>query len=212
MPALPKPNESTFLPPPAGTHSAACCRVIDLGTQDGQYKGKPKRARKLMITWELFTDERMNDGRPFTIGKKYTWSMSEKAALRKDLEMWRGRPLADSEMGEGGFEIKNILGAPCFLTVMHETSGDTTYANVAGVTKVPKGMTVGGPEGPTVYLWLSPDEFDPKVFDSLSEKMRDIIRASPEYKAIVNGTPVNEAAPPDDGFHAGHDPNDEIPF
>jgi hypothetical protein len=95
---------------------------------------------------------------------------------------------------------------------MHEAAQDTTYANVAGVTKVPKGMTVGGPEGPTVYLWLSPEEFDRKAFDSLSDKLKEQISKSPEYQAIITGKPIETAPPPDDGYHAGVDPNDEIPF
>lgn len=207
MPTLIKPNESNFQPPPDGPQPAACYRIIDLGTQDGQYQGKPNRKRQLLITWELFCEERMTDGRPFSIGKKYTWSMSEKAALRKDLEMWRGAAFKDSDFGANGFQLQSILGKPCLLTIMHEHKNDNTYANVKGVSRLPKAMTVGGPENATVFVWLSPDEFDPKAFDRLSDGLKDTIRKSPEYKAITTGQPVEHTQ-----LHAGVDPDDEIPF
>ena len=31
---------------PAGTHMAVCIRVIDIGTQDGEYQGKPNSKRQ----------------------------------------------------------------------------------------------------------------------------------------------------------------------
>lgn len=207
MPVIPKPNETNFLPPPDGPQAAACYRLIDLGTQDGSYQGKPNRKRSLLITWELFSEERMTDGRPFSIGKKYTWSMGEKASLRKDLEMWRGKSFTDADFGPNGFEIKRILGTPCLLTIMHEHKNDTVYANVKGISRLPKGMTVGGPENRITYLWLSPDEYDPAVFEALSDGLKDTIRKSPEYQAIISGKSVAHQQ-----LDPGHDPDDEIPF
>src|SRR6185295_11438565 len=105
---IPRPNETEFELAPAGTHMAVCYRVIDLGTQSGTYMGKPKSQHKILVSWEL-PDEKMKDGRPFTIGQRYTWSMSEKATLRKHLEAWRGVPFTDADFGVDGFDVKNII-------------------------------------------------------------------------------------------------------
>lgn len=207
MPTLIKPNETNFAPAPDGPHPAACFRIIDLGTQEGSYQGKPNRKRQVLITWELFCEETMQDGRPFTIGKKYTWSMSEKASLRKDLESWRGKAFTDADFGPGGFELQSILGKSCLLNVVHEHKNDSTYANVKGVTRLPKQMTVGGPSNPIVFVWLSPDEFNKAAFDGLSDRIKETIMKSPEYQALVSGKPVAHS-----DLHAGADPDDEIPF
>src|SRR6478735_3792609 len=103
MPRLPSPS-GNFTPPPAGTFPAICYRILDLGTQHGSYKGKPRVAHKILISWEIKDDEAvMEDGRPMSIHQNYTWSMNEKAALRKDLESWRGKRFTEADFGENGF-------------------------------------------------------------------------------------------------------------
>ena len=85
---LPKPTEGgDFTPVPEGTFPATCYRFIDLGTQAGEYMGASKIARKVMLSWEITDPEtRMEDGKPFTISSRFTWSMHEKSTLRKTLE------------------------------------------------------------------------------------------------------------------------------
>ena len=68
---LTKPT-ADFKDPPEGTHPARCYRVIDLGTQEVDFQGQIKHQRKVLVSWELQCEERMDDGRPFSIGKKYT--------------------------------------------------------------------------------------------------------------------------------------------
>ena len=60
---------------------------------------------------------------------------------------------------------------------------------------------------PPVYLALLKGEFDPTIFAALSDKMREIIAESPEYKEIMSSDRRQ-----DDPGYAGHDPDDEIPF
>lgn len=208
MASIPNPKDSTFTPPPDGPQAAACYRVIDLGTQDTTYKGATKRQRQVLITWELFCDEKMEDGRPFSIGKKYTWSMGEKANLRKDLEMWRGKAFAEADFDEKtGFQIESILDKPCLLTIVHEEKSEKTYANVKAISRLPKGMTVGAPTNSAVFVWLTPDQFDKGQFDKLSDNLKAMIEKSPEYKAVTTGKPVEHAAQT-----SNLDPDDEIPF
>src|ERR1700761_8167252 len=116
---VPAPNESNFAPVPAGTHLGICYRVIDLGTQETNFSGEVKHQHKVMLSWEI-PEEKMDDGRPFAISQSYTWSMHEKAKLRKDLEAWRGAAFAAKDFGEGGFDIRNLLDKPCTLSIVHK--------------------------------------------------------------------------------------------
>src|SRR5260221_10547348 len=151
---LPAPNERDFESPPAGTHLAVCYRVIDLGTQDSSYNGQQKRQHKVLVSWEL-PDEKMADGRPFTISQRYTWSMSEKAALRRDLESWRGKPFSDADFGDQGFDIRKLLGVGCLLTIVHTAKNGKTYANITSIARLMKGMSTPNSINPHAYLWIN---------------------------------------------------------
>lgn len=207
MPTLPAPDDKQFTPVPQGNHIAVCYRVIDMGTQRGEWKGKENFRRKVLISWEI-PDEKMEDGRPFTIGQKFTWSMSENAALRQVLESWRGKAFAEADFGPQGFDIMNIIGVGCMLNVVHAHKSGKTYANIASVAKLPKGMTAPGPTNQRNYVWLSKEEFNQANFDGLSDSLKGTIQSSPEYKAlseperIITGEPAG----------MNRELEDEIPF
>jgi hypothetical protein len=176
---------------PAGTHLAICYMVADLGHQETSYGMKPK----IVIGWEL-PAELMTDGRPFGASQIYTLSLSEKANLRKDLEAWRGRPFTDAELD--GFDVKNVLGKPCTLTIVHNKNGDKTYANIASVAGVMKGMQV--PERVNDLLYFNMDEPDRAVLQRLPKWVQTKI-------AAAHDAPEPATAGGDD------DPlNDDIPF
>lgn len=210
---LPAPTETDFEIAPAGTHLAVCYRVIDLGTQAGSFQGQPKSQHKILLSWEL-PEERMKDNRPFTISQRYTWSMSEKATLRKHLEGWRGRGFTEADFGPNGFNIKNVIGKGCVLTVMHATKGEKTYANIAAVGKLMKGMEAPAPTNETAYLWIDESIWDSSVFHKLSQGMQAVIVQSPEYRKMINGHDEPDA--PDADHHHGSSAHpafdDEIPF
>lgn len=204
MPTLPAPDDKQFALVPQGNHIAVCYRVIDLGTQNGEWLGKPKIQRKVLVSWEI-PDEKMEDGRPFTIAQKFTWSMSEKAKLREVLESWRGKAFVEADFGPQGFDIINIIGVGCMLNVIHENKNGKTYANIASVAKLPKGMTAPGPTNKRNFVWLSREEFSQAGFDELTDGLKALITASPEYKALSEREPVINA-------DHGHEMEDEISF
>ena len=168
---------------PVGTHAARCIKMVDIGTQKGEYQGVPNIKRQVILTWEL-PNTQMSDGeqagKPFIVSKFYTASLSEKATLRHDLVSWRGREFTVSELD--GFELKNILGKPCLLSVIHTEKGK---AKVGGVMALPAGMEVPQQINPIVYFSL--DEFNLATFDSLSKGIRAMIEVSPEYKEAFDG-------------------------
>lgn len=205
---LPAPNERDFELPPAGTHLAVCYRIIDLGTQDSSFNGQTKRQHKILISWEL-PDEKMSDGRPFTISQRYTWSMSEKAALRRDLESWRGKPFTEADFGTNGFDIRNILGVGCLLTVVHTEKSGKHYANINSIARLMKGMQTPAPVNDQAYLWINVERWAADVFHKLGQGLQGVIMKSPEYAAMLREFDPNEPPPVSDAtdFH-----NDQIPF
>lgn len=212
---LPANTGGDFTPAPAGSHVAICIRVVDLGTQQTEYMGQPKHQHKIMIAWEL-PEALMDDGRPFIITQRYTWSSSEKAILRQHLESWRGVPFKDSDFGEGGFDIMNVVGVPCMLSVIHKPGAKGgTFANIAAIMKLPKGMPKPTPVNPLVRFYIGEKPFPKAVFDGLSDGLKAVIMKSPEY-AVATGamkaTAQNDghADGPDDGRFA--DGDSDIPF
>lgn len=169
---------SDFEMTPEGVHPARCYRVIDLGTQTTEWNGQKKKAHKVMLGWELLGDERMADGRPFSISKRYTVSTHEKGNLRKDLESWRGKKFTPDE--EAQFEIKNVLGAYCLLNVTHNTGGDgNTYANIAAIMPLPKSM--GKPQAVNANQLFDLDDRDMELYESFSDKLKATIAAADEW-------------------------------
>lgn len=214
--SLPMPTRGAdFEMCPEGSHVAVCYRVIDLGTQDTTYLGAAKRKHLILISWEL-PHEPMNDGRPFTISKRYTYSSDPKANLRKDLESWRGQAFTDADLGE--FDIGRLVGVGCMINVMHAEKGEKTYTNVTAIMRLPKGTKAPELFNPRLCLSLSDRPFDYAGFDTLSDGLKDMIRKAPEYVAAVEGRDpsgvAGEEPPPPTGegdYGARYD-DDPIPF
>ena len=180
---LPEKSSSDYETTPAGTHLAICYRFIDLGTHSSEYQGQTKHKRLVLLGFEL-PNELMEDGRPFTASKRYTWSMHEKATLRGDLEAWRGVKFNDADFGPGGFDIRNILGKPCTINVVHDEKDGKTYTNITSIGQVMKGMPVPAIKNEIVYLSLMPEFFDVNAFHSLSDGLKKKIQESPEWDEL----------------------------
>lgn len=129
-------KSGNFTPAPEGVHNAVCVDVVDLGVVDGMWGAQPK----IRLAWEL--EETMPDGRRFIASKRYTPSLHEKATLAKDLKSWRGRPFTAEELA--GFELDNVIGAPCKLVIQHDERDGNTYANVVTVMKATKKLAPSG--------------------------------------------------------------------
>lgn len=186
----------------AGTYPARCIKVIDLGTQHGEYLGIPNVRKQVLVTFELPT-ELMESGEwagsPYSISMFYTASLGEKANLRHDLEAWRGRPFTEEELK--GFDLKNVLGKPCMVSVIKTETGKS---KVNSVMALMKGMTVPEAINPLVYFDI--DEWDNEIFNGLSNGIKKIIMESDEGKEQYNM--AKEEAPA--GEQGGDE--DSIPF
>lgn len=172
----------SYAPPEAGTFTAVCCAIIDLGTQVSTFEGESKSARKIMLAFELTDPDagQRDDGGPHIIRKRFTASLHPKAGLRKFLESWRGRPFDAQELK--GFSLPVLLGKPCLLGIVHEAKGDKVYANLSSCMKLPKGMTApAGIEQPAAFDLTEPDW---QVFGRLGSRLQDQIASSPEFQAL----------------------------
>lgn len=177
---------------PEGVYIARCIRIIDLGGQTSEVKGKTKTQQKLQLSWELLEDAdgekiRMEDDRPFMVHKKYTASLHEMAMLTKDLQAWRGRKFTDAEIA--GFDMKNVLGKYCMMQIAHREVGDRVYVNVETIM-----TTKRSPEGYNETVYFDLEEPDFAVFESLSERLQEQIKASPEWENLkhVNDVVLSE--------------------
>lgn len=199
-----KDTGGNVTPVPPGTYMARCCAVIDLGTQTSTFSGETKSRRTIRIAWEL-AGPKAADGKPMMIGRMYGLSLHEKASLRKDLQAWRGRPFTEDELK--GFEMKNVLGKACMVTVVHEKKGNDTHDNVAAVTAMPAGMAAPDLQSPAVFFYI--DAWDATVYSNLPDWMKKKISVSPEGAAKLGYKPMGGS--PANGVSQA-EADGEIPF
>ncbi len=215
MALLAKANSSGgFDPVPEGPHLARCITVVDLGFQETTWKSETKLKHKVYIAFEVPAvrvewekDDVKHEG-PALIGQMYTNSIGDKANLGKHLVSWRGRSFTDEE--KAGFDLFAILDVPCQISVVHNQSGDNTYANISGIMGLPPGVQV--PDRETDLLAYSPADPEKAAnFESLPDWMKDKCRAGHE-----TNRPLESTAPPpmsENPAPADYDPLDsDIPF
>lgn len=184
----------------AGVYPARCYSMIELGTQNIEYMGKPKTMRQVHITWEFPTEQEVfkeeRGPEPYVISKTYALSMYEKAKLRQDLESWRGQGFTDEEAKR--FDITQLLGKACQISIIHKKSSDgmKTYPTISSITKVMKGLEV--PEQINKTRLLSFDNWNEDLFETLPDWIKDKIKASPEYKSIGSPEVKHEEVETDD--------------
>lgn len=195
-----------FSPVPAGTHTAICDMVVDLGKQRivSQMFGESVK-NQVYIRWQIPAErvEWEKDGQkmegPAVIGKTYTLSLGEKANLRKDLQAWRTKPFTPDELR--GFDIAKLLGAPATITVTHTEKNGKTYANVASLGGLMKGVTKPEVEGEAV------------IYDA--ENLGNIDKLSKWLREKVQSQIVEEVTTHYGGGQSGasyDDLDDDIPF
>lgn len=127
--------EEKFPLAPAGSFSAVCVDEIDLGMVKNKFDPEAKDRHMVRLVWQL-EDE---DDRRHLIAKDYTASLHEKAALRGDLQTWRGREFTFDELV--GFDLEGVIGVTCLLAVVHKKGNKGgTFSNVGSVMKLPKSM------------------------------------------------------------------------
>lgn len=171
-----------------GSYVGICNMLVDLGLQFNERYGNS--SRKVLIGWELPEETIEINGElvPRTISQRYTASLNEKSILRRDLIAWRGRDFTPQELEE--FNLRNIVGAPCLLQVVHREYNGKKYANMASIMTLPKGMAKPKLTGePVVY---DIDEDEPEKMHDLPEWIKEIITKSTSYQERLNATSATD--------------------
>jgi hypothetical protein len=153
-----------------GSYPARIVRILDLGEQystdfkTGEIKtyedGNQVIQHKVWIDFEFPTEQIEIDGeqRPRWLGKEYTVSSHEKAALVGLLKA--ADP--DGKKTLNGRNVKGLLGLPLMVTVGSTSGGK---AKVGAVNRLMKGMTVDNLANPTLFFDL--DEKNVETFATL---------------------------------------------
>ena len=191
-----------------GVHIARCYLLADLGTHETEWQGTKKDKRQMVIGWEVpsqrdtFEIDGESKEMPLVICQVFTASLHENSKLRPFLETWRGKKFTAEE--RQGWDPKGLLGAACQLQVIHaEGKNGKTYANVAAVMPLPKGMEAPEQETANQYFTLDNGfEFDNNIPKWIVEK----VHACKEWtEARDKANPAGVEAPPEDN-------SDDLPF
>ena len=177
----------------AGTHAAVCTMLVDIGPQETNWGEKDKIKLRFEVPAERaqWKDKEGNEHEgPMVIWGTYTASLNEKATLRQHLEAWRGVPFTEVELM--GFHLKNILGKPCMISVIHKESGGKTYANISSISKMPKGMAIPQAEGELICFDF--DDHTQADLDKLPEWLQKRVADGKALLAAQRGR-INEPEP-----------------
>ena len=194
-------GSSGFQEVKAGTYSARCIKVVDLGTQQQNFNGEISWKRQVLVIWEIPSELKEGTTDPLTISKFYTLSLHEKSNLGIDLTSWRGRAFTEKE--KQGFDITKLLGVPCMLNVIEGNNGKS---KVGSLMPLPKGTEIA--EQITPSLSFAVDDYQngkKEAFNQLSEGIRNIILRAKEFEGIEKEDNGTESA-------GGDEDLDDIPF
>lgn len=133
-------GKSTLPPHPAEQYAATCIDVIDHGYVDSNYQGTVSKKHKCTIRFWCGEYHTKEDGEtvPLYVGARFTVSLHENSALRPFLEKWRGRKFTAEELHK--FDVESLIGAPAFVQITHNQTGEKTYANIESIMRLPKGV------------------------------------------------------------------------
>ncbi len=204
MPIIASTTASTYAPCPAGNHLAICYQMVEIGTEVSDFQGQKKSLHRVRLTWELPNERKIfnpdKGEQPYSLSRDYTLSMHEKATLRKDLESWRGKAFNEDEAKS--FDVTRLMGKPCLLNIIHTEKDGKTFANIAGVAAIIKGMEIPKQENPSfVFSYLDSTKED---FLKLPEWLQERMKKTPEYSKFIHGGHEEIAPEPQ--------PSDDLPF
>lgn len=167
---------------PTGTHRAVLYKLINLGTLPVEWNGETKKQHKIRLIWEL-TDETIEyekDGEkksgPIAVGRKFTFSMSDKGLL---LPIVTGIVGGLTEDERWNFDIESLLGQSCLVTITHEEYNGTPYAKIVGASMLPKGMEKPTQINPTT-IW-DVRKMSQEEIEELDDYIKDDMKSSDEY-------------------------------
>jgi hypothetical protein len=193
--------------PEAGATVGVLFSIVDMGHLETNWDNQKKWTPKVRFTFELpdQTDEYevVENGKttkvqkPMVVSIEQTRSLGEKASLRKLLEQWRGQTFTSKELQ--AFSLKNLLGKPAMLTLIHKTSQQgRQYCAIAGASKLPKGMKAPASTiNDTIYYEI--EEGEGGQFQDMPDWLQEKIRASKEFATAAGKSTATKVEVDADG-------------
>jgi hypothetical protein len=193
--------------PEAGATVGVLFSIVDMGHLETNWDNQKKWTPKVRFTFELpdQTDEYevVENGKttkvqkPMVVSIEQTRSLGEKASLRKLLEQWRGQTFTSKELQ--AFSLKNLLGKPAMLTLIHKTSQQgRQYCAIAGASKLPKGMKAPASTiNDTIYYEI--EEGEGGQFPDMPDWLQEKIRASKEFATAAGKSTATKVEVDADG-------------
>lgn len=173
-----------FAQVPAGTHPAWCYGVIDIGHQESVYQGKANTRQQVILLFEIPGETVIINGdkAPMIMSAFYTASISKKARLREDLESWRGKAFTAEEMN--GFDLKNVVGKSCTLSVFHN---ENEKARIKGIGAAMKGVTIPSMHNDPLWFDIDVHGIHSEEYERVPDWIKEIIgrRVDPDTESPV---------------------------
>jgi len=186
-------NKGGFEMCPAGNHPGILLGLIDLGTHYESYKGQQEsKKRRILFVFEVLAEVDGDDKR-FWLGRDFSMPLDnrtgepfigQQSKLRAFMKDWRGKDYGDGEP----VDIMAAHGQGCLVNVIHQPSGEKTYARVQSFSRLPRGMKAIRPTHDTVMYCADSDDEAPGQSDEeewlprvYGEKIHEVLERSLEW-------------------------------
>lgn len=163
--------------PTEGMVNAKCYAVIDLGSQENEWKWVKKLQHQIQVSfetdqmWEFWDKGTL----PLTIHNTYSFFITDNSNLSKDLNSWIGK--ADAKMN-----IFDLVGKTAELMILNkESKNGKIFPKIMAIKPWKKDWKIINPE-----VMFSLDSFSEDEFIKLPERLREKIQLAPEYNTAVN--------------------------
>jgi hypothetical protein len=163
-------SDGDYILAPEGTGAATLTVLAFLGRHRQTFQGQTKERELVGLSYEL-AERAGEDGRALSVNETLTFSMHEKAKF-----FARIKALCAGREPPEGFDLGKLLGRSYLITVAHEARDGNTYANIAGVSPILRGMQVLASSVPPIGYDI--DDRDAGTFDLLPARFRKMIEAA----------------------------------
>lgn len=152
---------------PEGTFQAELARIYYVGTQENKFNPEAPQP-KIIFVFELDEPMLESDGNHI-LSTTVTYSLNEKSGLTKLLKPVMGSAYPDKPGQQ--LDIDALVGLKVMVTVSHTHKDEKTYANIAGLARLPRGMQ---PFAATLdsFSWSCDDTNDPNI-DKVPQWVKD---------------------------------------
>ena len=221
-PFVAKPSSGGEIPDAieAGNYPAVLIALVDLGTQENDYKGVTSYRHEIYLAWEIHTD----DNETVVLGKQYALTMTPKSNLGKLIASLS----ASGKVPEKEVDLTTLLGMGCLIQVSattrkNDSGQERTYNAAETASRLPKGMPKPTPVRKPVAITLDEQVPDwlPRSYGTTLADLRSLsveknsttatkMAAWKESKKSAGGSSSGDDTRPE--AEAGGDGEDEVLF